>query len=156
MAFPTVAPLANAPTAGSSARVYMSPYLNGAGVLAATDEVPLTGDNHGISSSGSMAEFNTNNGGRLVVKTRNDKSFTIATAASGDNAKVAELIAAANATGDSANMYFAVMNPDGSYDYGVGVVGDRTEEGADPDGIHVRRFTVEVIGEGSYQDAPSV
>lgn len=155
MAFPTVSPLANAPTAGSAARVYMAPYLDGAGTLTAGDEVPLTGDNHGISSSGSMAEFNTNNGGRLVVKTRNDKSFTIATAASGDDSKIAQLIAASNATGDSANMYFAILNPDGSYDYGVCVLGDRNEEGADPDGIHVRRFTAEVIGEGSFQDVPS-
>ena len=155
MAFPTVAPLANAPTAGNSARIYMSPYLDGAGTLDAADEVPLTGDNHGISSSGSMAEFNTNNGGRLVVKTRNDKSFTIATAASGSNTKVGELITAANGTGDTANMYFAILNPDGTYDYGVGVIGDRSEEGADPDGIHVRRFTVEVIGEATFQTVAS-
>ena len=155
MAFPTVVPLANAPTAGSGARVYMAPYLDGVGTLLATDEVPLTGDNHGITSSGSMAEFNTNNGGRLVVKTRNDKSFTIATAARADNAKIAELIAAANGTGDAANMYFAILNPDGTYDYGVGVVGDRSEEGADPDGIHVRRFSVEVIGEGGFQGLTS-
>jgi hypothetical protein len=133
----------------------MAPYLDGAGTLAASDEVPLTGDNHGISSSGSMAEFNTNNGGRLVVKTRNDKSFTIATAASADDAKVLQLITAANATGDSANMYFAILNPDGTYDYGVCVLGDRSEEGADPDGIHVRRFTAEVIGEGSFQGVTS-
>jgi len=155
MAFPTVAPLANAPTAGSAARVYMAPYEGGSGTLAASDEVPLTGDNHGISSSGSMAEFNTNNGGRLVVKTRNDKSFTIATAASADNAKVAELIDAANGTGDDSFMYFAILNPDGTYDYGVCVVGDRNEEGADPDGIHVRRFSVEVVGEGSFQGIAS-
>jgi hypothetical protein len=32
----------------------------------------------------------------------------------------------------------------------VCVVGDRSEEGADPDGIHVRRFSVEVIGEGNW------
>ena len=155
MAFPTVTPLANVPTAGSGARVYMTPYLAGNGTLDATDEVPLTGDNHGISSSGSMAEFNTNNGGRLVVKTRNDKSFTIATAAPASNAKVTELITAANSTGDDANMYFAILNPDGTYDYGVCVVGDRMEEGADPDGIHVRRFTAEVIGEGDFQTTAS-
>ena len=155
MAFPTVAPLANTPTAGNSARIYMAPYSAGTGTLAATDEVPLTGDNHGISASGNMAEFNTNNGGRLVVKTRNDKSFTVATAAPATNAKVQELITAANGTGDTANMYFAILNPDGTYDYGVCVIGDRTEEGADPDGIHVRRFSVEVIGEGSFQTVSS-
>jgi hypothetical protein len=151
MAFPTVTPLANAPTAGSGARIYMAPYLDGAGSLADTDEVPLTGENHGISSSGSMAEFNTNNGGRLVVKTRNDKSFSIATAARASNAKIQELIDAANATGDPSFMYFAILNPDGTYDYGVCVVGDRNEEGADPDGIHTRTFSCEVIGEGSFQ-----
>jgi hypothetical protein len=151
MAFPTVTPLANSPTAGSVARVYMAPYATGAGPhIDATDEVPLTGDNHGITSSGSMAEFNTNNGGRLVVKTRNDKSFTIATAAPASNTKVAELITAANGTGSTSQMYFVILNPDMSYDYGVCVVGDRSEEGADPDGIHVRRFSVEVIGEGSW------
>lgn len=155
MAFPTVSPLANAPTAGNGARIYMTPYLDGAGTLTAADEIPLTGDNHGISSSGSIAEFNTNNGGRLVVKTRNDKSFTIATAARGGNTKVAQLIDAANGTGDDANMYFAILNPDGTYDYGVCVLGDRSEEGADPDGIHVRRFTAEVIGEGSFQTVAS-
>jgi hypothetical protein len=151
MAFPTVVPLANAPTAGSGARIYMAPYNDGAGTLTSGDEIPLTGDNHGISSSGSMAEFNTNNGGRLVVKTRNDKSFTVATAARADDTKVQELIAAANGTGDAAFMYFAILNPDGTYDHGVCVVGDRSEEGADPDGIHVRRFSVEVIGEGAFQ-----
>ena len=155
MAFPTVTPLANNPTAGSSARIYMAPYLSGTGTLAAGDEVPLTGDNHGITSSGSMAEFNTNNGGRLVVKTRNDKSFTIATAAPASNAKVQELVDAGNATGDASFMYFAILNPDGTYDYGVCVVGDRNEEGADPDGIHVRRFSVEVVGEGSFQGLSS-
>ena len=155
MAFPTVTPLANVPTAGSGARIYMAPYEAGLGTLGAADEVPLTGDNHGISSSGSMAEFNTNNGGRLVVKTRNDKSFTIATAARAENAKVNQLVVAANSTGDDANMYFAILNPDGTYDYGVCVLGDRMEEGADPDGIHVRRFTAEVIGEGSFQTVGS-
>jgi hypothetical protein len=156
MPFPTVAALANDPTSGDSARIYVSPYLNGAGTLDAADEVPLTGDNHGITSSGGIAEFNTNNGGRLVAKTRLDKSFGIATAAQGDDAKIIELITAANGTGDTARMFFAILNPDGSYDYGVCVIGDRVEEGADPDGIHVRRFTAEVIGNGSYQDTPTI
>lgn len=152
MSFPSPTALANQPNAGSQARVYLAPYEGGAGSIAAADEVPLTGEQHGLTSSGNIAEFNTVNGGRLVVKTRNDKSFSVATAAPASNAKIAEIIAASNSTGDDAQMFFVIKNPDGSYDYGVCVIGDREEGGSDPDGIHVRTFSCEVIGEGTFWD----
>lgn len=152
MSFPTPTALANQPNAGSVARVYLAPYEDGAGTVAAIDEVPLTGESHGISSSGNIADFNTVNGGRLVVKTRNDKSFSVATAAPASNTKVGEILAAANATGTASQMFFVIKNPDGSYDYGVCVIGDREEGGADPDGIHVRTFSCEVVGEGEFWD----
>lgn len=152
MSFPSPAALTNQPNAGSVARVYLAAYDNGSGTITSADEVPLTGDQHGLSSSGNIATFNTNNGGRLVTKTRNDKSFKVATAAPATNAKVAALMAAANATGTTAQMFFVIKNPDGSYDYGVCVIGDREEAGTDPDGIHTRTFSCEVIGEGTWWD----
>jgi len=150
MAFPVPTPLVATPQPGSIARLYMA--ATDAGTFSDADEIPLTSEDIGVKGSGEIASVRTHNAGMIYSKNGIAKSFSFMTHAVGSNANVAAVLTAADAVGDDAVMRFAIMNADGSYDYGFCIVNDKSPVEA-PDGLFGYQVNCSVLGDGEYQAA---
>lgn len=150
MALPQPTPIANKPKPGSLLRLYLCPEAQG--TIAEADEIPLIADDPGVKGSGEVPSIRSHNGGMLYAKVGISKTFSFQMLAASDNAKVAEVLTAADGNGDDAIMKFVIYNPDGSYDYGFCIVNDKSVLAA-ADGIFGYTVNCSVIGDGEFQAA---
>ena len=116
-------------TAAGGARLYMEPF---AGTLADTEEVPLTTGNIAVQVQTNTQSQATHNGGTLQLPSAPSYTLNFGSAAGSANAKLTELLTAANSSVDTSNekkLKFATILADGAKQDGVTFMGGVSPNG---------------------------
>lgn len=125
-------PIPTVPTvtfdSGSETRLYVEPvstYVATQGLDAVSDELSVVGGDIQFSPSGSVESIPVyGSSWDRAVKNGLSGTFNATTHAPGDDAVVAELLAAAQGVGEASGVMFVLQLPDGGYLSGAAVVND--------------------------------